>query len=113
MSSNIALFLVGLVFSAVAVFGRRAGGQKTLWLTCILATLILTVLSYYDWRRVASLEAPLGTYLAPATLPTIAVTLAIRWLAKTPGHPLLQVLLASAIWYVVAVASIAVTYFLL
>lgn len=110
MNYNIAFALVGAVYSVIATWAVRRGGPRVLWFVCVVSIAILAMLDVYDWKRVASQEAPLVTYLVPTIVPTIVVTLAMSRLSGVKPNPFLQVAGATVTWYLLAMLSVAIAY---
>lgn len=85
-SSSYALLftVVPFLFGFVAVLAHRAGGQRGLIISWMVATGLLIVLGVIDWRQPPDEGTPLIAYLGFAIIPTAAAAWAVKRTGNMP-----------------------------
>lgn len=85
-------------FAGIASWALRSGGVRLLWRTAAAAVTLLSFLGVLDATLAGVAETPIHTYILLATLPTLATTLVIQWLATKRASVAVQVLGGGTAW---------------
>ena len=87
-------------FAALAVWAFKSGGTTRLTLAWLAASLLIGVLGYFDWHRLAVKETPLRAYVVTAFIPTLVAALFVAWRGGRKDSLILQFSGAAAICWV-------------